>query len=312
MATIELKAEPFIPESISDEDLIRLVGSNEEVFNGRGSDTPADLEDGVIEITRAIDPLIREGHRMSGLTKWYSIAHKKWNSRSGRTPDGFTIHHMAGNLSKQGMENCVYNPNRQMSCNYAIYSDGSIECFVGEQYRAWTSSSYANDVHMITIEVANNSGAPNWTISAAALKSLIELCADICERYNISPRYNGKTTATMTVHQMFANTACPGPYLLGMHKDGSLAKKISDKVKANKEPAVKKIYRVQCGAFSKKVNAVNLRQKLINAGFSAILKTENGLVKVQVGAYTVKSNAEIMASKLKAKGFAAVIVEGTA
>ena len=285
-----------------DEEVFKSIPAEalEELIDGIGDDTPPDVLAAGTGITR----MTREGHIMSDLTNWYSIAHKKWNSRAGNKIDKITIHHMAGNLAKPQMESCVYNPNRQMSCNYSIYDDGTVECFVGEQYRSWCSSSWENDKRAITIEVANHTLSPNWTISDKAYKKLIALCADICKRYNISPHYNGKPTGSLTTHNMFSNTACPGPYLLKLHKNGTIEKDIMAILK----PEEKKIYRVQCGAFSKKVNAVNLRQKLIAAGFSAILKTENGLVKVQVGAYTVKANAEAMAAKLKKAGFSAVIV----
>ena len=74
----------------------------------------------------------------------------------------------------------------------------------------------------ITIEVANNSGAPNWTISQQALNSLLLLCADICRRNNIkalvwsankSDRINHKNGCNMTMHKDFAATACPGPFI---------------------------------------------------------------------------------------------------
>lgn len=134
--------------------------------------------------------------------------------------DTITIHHMAGNLS---VETCgkVFH-NKKGNSNYGIGSDGRVALYVEEKNGAWTSSNKANDMRAITIEVANNSGAPNWTISPQALNSLIELCADCCRRNDIkaliwspnkSDRINHRNGCNMTMHKDFAATACPGPFI---------------------------------------------------------------------------------------------------
>lgn len=73
------------------------------------------------------------------------------------------------------------------------------------------------------------------------------------------------------------------------------------------ENTEKKYYRVQTGAYSKKINAIALQVKLKLAGFTAIIKQYGNLYKVQIGAYSKKSNAETMLEKVKAKGFNAFI-----
>lgn len=289
-----------------DEEVFKSIPAEalEALEDGIGTDTPEEV------LTDDVTRMTREGHIMSDMTNWYSIAHRKWNSRSGNKINKITIHHMAGNLSKSQMESCVYNPNRQMSCNYAVYTDGSVECFVGEQYRSWCSSSWNNDKNAITIEVANNTLSPNWTVSDKAYKKLIALCADICKRNGIVPKYTGKTTGTLTVHRMFSNTSCPGPYLMKLHENGQIAKDINAILNPAPAPAPAKVlYKVQVGAFKQKVNAVNLQQNLKAKGFTSILKNEGGYIKVQVGAYSVKKNAEDMLAKLKAAGFKGTIIE---
>lgn len=124
-----------------------------------------------------------------------------------------TIHHMAGNLSLATCDN-VFGGTRQASANYAIDSDGRVGLYVDEKNRAWTSSSYANDSQAVTIEVANDTLAPNWTVSDKAMTTLILLCVDICKRNGIPKLvFTGDQTGTLTYHYMFANTACPGPYI---------------------------------------------------------------------------------------------------
>ena len=173
-----------------------------------------------------------------------------------------TIHHMAGNL---GAVECakMHMNTATSSANYYIGTDGTICAGVSEDRRAWTSGSRENDHSAITIEVANNSGAPNWTVSDKAYKACIALCADICQRYGIKPHYNGEKTGTLTIHRMFQNTDCCGAYLIGKHEDGSIERDIIEKMGG----ASGKLYKVQTGAFAVKENAERQRDKLIDLGF---------------------------------------------
>ena len=131
-----------------------------------------------------------------------------------------TIHHMAGNLS---VETCgrVFH-NKKGNSNYGIGTDGKCAMYVEEKNGAWTSSNKANDLQAVTIEVANELLAPYWTVSAAAMNTLVNLCTDICQRNKIEKliwsdskyeRINGINGANMTMHCDFASTACPGPFL---------------------------------------------------------------------------------------------------
>lgn len=125
-----------------------------------------------------------------------------------------TIHHMAGNLS---VEQCgaVFAPtSRKASSNYGVGTDGRIGMYVEEKDRAWTSSSPDNDNQAVTIEVANNTLGPNWTVSDEAMASLIDLCVDICKRNGIQRlNFTGDKTGNLTMHCYFKSTLCPGPYL---------------------------------------------------------------------------------------------------
>ena len=125
-----------------------------------------------------------------------------------------TPHHMAGNLTLEQFGSIVANPARQMSANYAIESSGRIGLFCEEKNRSWCSGSGANDHQAITIEVANDGGAPDWHISDAAFASLINLCVDICQRNGIPAlNFTGNANGNLTQHNYFQATACPGPYL---------------------------------------------------------------------------------------------------
>ena len=123
-----------------------------------------------------------------------------------------TIHHCAGNLSIETIGNMFASTAVQASANYGIDSNGRIGLYVDEGDRAWTSSNEDNDSQAITIEVANDGGAPNWHVSDKALNRLIDLCVDICKRNGIKMlNYTGDSRGNLTMHKFFASTVCPRP-----------------------------------------------------------------------------------------------------
>lgn len=68
-------------------------------------------------------------------------------------------------------------------------------------------------------------------------------------------------------------------------------------------PVSKVLYKVQCGAFSKRENAVALQNKLNAINQQNFIVKDDGLYKVQCGAFAVKENANKLANQLKKKGF---------
>lgn len=134
--------------------------------------------------------------------------------RNGYKICKITPHIMAGVLTaEQCAKNIFGNPNRNASANYCIGNAGDIVCNVYEEDRAWTSSNRANDYQAITIEVSNSSTGGKWAISDEAWNSLVALCVDICKRYNFRLTYDSTPNGSLTRHNMFKNTNCPGPYL---------------------------------------------------------------------------------------------------
>lgn len=129
--------------------------------------------------------------------------------RNGYSVCKITPHHMAGVLSAEQCGRIFQNPNRQASSNYGIGNDGEIACYVGEENRAWTSGNRENDYQAITIEVSDCEYSDPWTISDKAWDSLVNLCVDICRRYNFRLNYTGDKYGSLTRHNMFANTDCP-------------------------------------------------------------------------------------------------------
>lgn len=176
--------------------------------------------------------------KWSGKTDHYNVRDHKI--------DKITIHHMAGNAT---LANCCTSVQaRGGSCNYCIDSSGKVGVMVDEKYRSWCSSNRANDMRAVTIEVANDSGEPNWHVSKKAMAALIKLCVDICKRNGIKKlNYTGNTSGNLTMHKWFEATGCPGPYLSG--KFGYIAKQVNAKLSGtssiNKHTAKFKSYKVK-------------------------------------------------------------------
>lgn len=128
--------------------------------------------------------------------------------------DTITIHHMAGDLSLEDLGVDFAKADRRASSNYGIDRYGGVGLFVEEANRAWTSSNVENDARAVTIEVANDEFGGDWHVSDESYQALIDLCVDICQRNGIeSLYYTGDSSGNLTIHKMFRDTECPGPYL---------------------------------------------------------------------------------------------------
>lgn len=134
--------------------------------------------------------------------------------------DKITIHHMACNITVERCGQIFANPTRNGSSNYGVDAYGHVGLYVEEKNRAWTSSNRENDMRAVTIEVANDGGAPNWHVSDTAYNTLLNLVEDICRRNGIKQlNYTGDRNGNLTRHNMFSATLCPGPYLQSRFPD---------------------------------------------------------------------------------------------
>ena len=157
------------------------------------------------------------------------------NAPRNRAIRRLTPHCVAGNLTIEATLNlAAFRAGGKASTSYAIGSDGRIGLGVEETSRPWTSSSAANDNEAITFEIANNGGAPDWRMSNAAINTWLDTAVDICRFYGFSKVAYRPKPATVTssqvetwintwakddemlitLHNWYANKACPGPYLM--------------------------------------------------------------------------------------------------
>lgn len=147
-------------------------------------------------------PLITET-----MPPWRQSYGNKWSARpAGVRINGLIVHHH-GTTSEAGITRLVSSSDRA-SANYIVRNSGGLVGSVPEEHRAWTSGSYAADDDKITVEVQDETGAPEWRISDAAMATLVALYADLAARYGFPP-----DRAHISGHRDWAATACPGPWL---------------------------------------------------------------------------------------------------
>lgn len=156
------------------------------------------------------------------------ILTNKHSSRNGNKISKIIIHHMAAIWTAEQCANYFRNTHRDCSANYCVSDDGVV-MNVQECYRAWTSGNREFDEKSITIETAD--ADTNWNISQTTLNNLYDLCADICDRYDIDLHYTGNTDGTLLYHKMLQPTACPGNFLIQKIQSGEFEKEVKKRQK---------------------------------------------------------------------------------
>lgn len=140
------------------------------------------------------------------------------SSPRGSRVSGLGLHHNAG-VDAYGQATA---PGREVSANYWIANNGVLIPNVDESRRAWTSghpaypAGAAADHRNITVEISNSPEGVRdgtWAISAAALKTLVALIADVYRRYNLGPVKRGADKG-VGVHRDWVQTECPGGYVM--------------------------------------------------------------------------------------------------
>lgn len=133
-------------------------------------------------------------------------AHGKFSSRKGRRITRVIVHHWAGMV---GGDSRLVNPNEAVSATYILYGTGALYGQVPEEFRPWTSGGFDADGSSITVEVQNSSLGPSWKVTDKAYQQLINLIADVANRYG----WGGVKVVNVRGHREFQATSCPGPYL---------------------------------------------------------------------------------------------------
>lgn len=218
-----------------------------------------------------------------------------------------TLHHMAGNMSIEALGRLWQRPGRCGSSHYGV-NRRRVGHYVHEHDIAWTDGNWQSNLTSVTIEAANSGGAPDWALHPETLDQVAVLCADIARRNGLGKLVVGQN---LTWHQMYAATACPGPFVKrSLQAIANRANAINAAPTPKPPtPSGDAKYFVQVGAFAEKVNADNYAKTVQEKGFNTVVKKQDGLYRVQVGAFANKANADNRVKAIKAKGFNAIITE---
>lgn len=147
----------------------------------------------------------------SALVTYTHITKHKNKGREGNKIQKIFVHHMAGCLTVKQCGN-VFD-NRQASAHYGV-NGNQIGQYVREEDTAWHCGNWKWNLRSIGIELANDSGSPEWHVSETTINTAAKLIADICRRNGI-PRliYTGDMNGNLCMHRWVCSTSCPGPYL---------------------------------------------------------------------------------------------------
>lgn len=158
---------------------------------------------------------------------------------------GISIHTMAGPGSVEGCGQVFQTT--EASAHYGIGPDGRIGQYVLEENRAWCCSNPV-DHSVVTIEVSSIQAYQEpYECTAAAYRSLIDLCVDICRRNGIRkliwkegkaycPAFTGDwSVCNMVPHRYTTDKGktCPGNYLFS--KYGEIAEEVNRRLAGGEE-----------------------------------------------------------------------------
>jgi len=199
-----------------------------------------------------------------------------------------TPHCIVGQVTAESLGNWFAQTTTRASSNYGIDKNGRVGMYVEEKDRSWCSSSSDNDNRAITIECASDMTAP-YAMTNIVYEKLIELCTDICKRYNktkllwIADKDRALSyklapdEMLITVHRWFAATECPGDWLY--ERLGDLAAKVTNRLNPvieEEEGAVGMVksnvtYCIKVGTYSDLNEVKDVAGKLQAAGFDPII-----------------------------------------
>lgn len=127
------------------------------------------------------------------------------DGRQGRSIEGVTVHHMAGDLTTEGCYGVWCT--REASAHYAVEADGTIGQLVNDWDTAWACGNWEANLTTVSIEHANDMDRPGWHVHRAALESGAHLVAAVCLMYGLGrPRW----LVNVFPHSHFQATSCPG------------------------------------------------------------------------------------------------------
>ena len=171
-------------------------------------------------------------------------------------------------------------------------------------FRGWHCGGSGNGTH-IGFEICEDDLKSKEYFSKV-YKEACELTAYLCKMYNLDPLKDGVVICHSEGHKrgIASNHSDVMHWLPKYGKSmDTVRKDVADILNKANSADTSDLYKVQCGAFTRKDNANELVAKLRKKGFTAIVTKVGNTYKVQCGAFKKRANASALLNKLKAKGF---------
>lgn len=138
---------------------------------------------------------------IAGLNATGHVTHNKHRK------DMVTLHHNGGRLSHEGVLN-VWK-TRPASAHFDVDGKGAVAQYVNVNEYAWATGSTNGNQRSISIEMANATLGPNWTVANATWQSAARLAGWLFARV-IGTR---PTKSNLVVHHHWKATLCAGPFI---------------------------------------------------------------------------------------------------
>jgi len=120
-----------------------------------------------------------------------------------------TLHHNGGvNVSFDEILNTWRT--REASAHFDVNSAGDVAQFVKVDEYAWATGNTEGNITSISIEMTDETGAPNWVVGDATWKSAAHLGAWLFF-HEIGTR---PSLSNVFPHQHWSSTDCPGPFVM--------------------------------------------------------------------------------------------------
>ncbi|MFE1285845.1 peptidoglycan-binding protein [Streptomyces sp. NPDC058751] len=142
-------------------------------------------------VSNLIDKLSATGH----------VTHKSFRKTS------VTLHHNAGRLSHQGVLNLW--KTRPASAHFDVDAAGAVAQYVKVNEYAWAVGNVAGNQSSISIEMANATLAPNWTVAEATWKNAARLAG-----WHFAKVIGARPSkSNLFYHHHWSATTCAGPHM---------------------------------------------------------------------------------------------------
>lgn len=140
---------------------------------------------------------------IDGLSATGHVSHTSYKKKS------VTLHHNGGRLSHNGVLD-VWK-TRPASAHFDVDSSGAVAQYVKVTEYAWAVGNLKGNQESISIEMANVTLSPGWTVADSTWQSAARLAGWLFAKVvDGSPR---PTKNNLFYHSHWSSTACAGPYM---------------------------------------------------------------------------------------------------